>query len=243
MRWTSIVAIYVLFWVLSAFCVMPIGIRTHDEAGVDNSGSALIRQFSSQAGFFDQAYINTKISQGVFGALIRVKGYNGQLNDTKVELSVYVSSGTEGIQKGMPAVPKLDGKDKWTIDPVSLLGGTIVDGGGPVPNIYDLNAYVRDGFLVANVDNFPLALGGGTGEGLVTVELSGSVIVAKLEPYQGVFKASGIIGGRWPTTKLLKGIAVLHDPFDNDASLCGNNATYQALKPKICGYADITNAG
>ncbi|MEO6718215.1 MAG: DUF1467 family protein [Novosphingobium sp.] len=35
MRWTSILAIYLLFWVLSAFCVMPIGIRTHDEAGLD----------------------------------------------------------------------------------------------------------------------------------------------------------------------------------------------------------------
>ena len=35
MRWTSIVAIYVLFWVLSAFCVMPFGIRTHDEAGIE----------------------------------------------------------------------------------------------------------------------------------------------------------------------------------------------------------------
>ena len=35
MRWTSVIAIYVLFWVLSAFCVMPFGIRTHDEAGID----------------------------------------------------------------------------------------------------------------------------------------------------------------------------------------------------------------
>ena len=34
MRWTSIVAIYVLFWVLSAFCVMPFGVRTHDEVGI-----------------------------------------------------------------------------------------------------------------------------------------------------------------------------------------------------------------
>ena len=210
-----------------------------DEAGVDNSGGALIRQFSSSAGFFDQGFINTKIAEGVFGALIRVRGYNGQANDTKVELSVYVSNGTEGIQQGNAAVPKLDGNDKWTIDPVSLLGGTIPDGGVPVPNAYDLNAYVRDGFLVANLD-FPLAIGAGTGEGLVTVELSGSVIVAKLEPYQGAFRANGIVGGRWPTTKLLKSIAVLHDPFDYDASLCGTNGTYQALKPKICGYADIT---
>jgi predicted secreted protein len=32
---TSIIAIYTLFWVLSAFLVMPFGIRTHDEAGID----------------------------------------------------------------------------------------------------------------------------------------------------------------------------------------------------------------
>ena len=34
MRWTSILAIYLLFWVLSAFLVLPFGVRTHDEAGV-----------------------------------------------------------------------------------------------------------------------------------------------------------------------------------------------------------------
>ncbi|HEX7601309.1 MAG TPA: hypothetical protein VF316_06875 [Polyangiaceae bacterium] len=210
-----------------------------DEAGVDNSGGALIRQFSSTAGFFNQTYINEMLGKGVFGALFRVRGYNGQANDTKVELSVYVSNGTEGIQKGLPTIPQLDGNDKWTIDPASLLGGTIPDGGAPVPNTYDLNAYVSNGYLVANLD-FPLGIGAGNGEGLVTVELSGSVIVAKLEPYQGVFRANGIVGGRWPTTKLLKSIAVLHDPFDYDASLCGTNPTYQALKPKICSYADIT---
>lgn len=34
MRLTSIIAIYALFWVMSAFLVMPFGIRTHDEAGL-----------------------------------------------------------------------------------------------------------------------------------------------------------------------------------------------------------------
>ncbi|WP_206241046.1 DUF1467 family protein [Novosphingobium terrae] len=33
MRWTSILAIYLLFWVMSAFLVMPFGIRTHEEQG------------------------------------------------------------------------------------------------------------------------------------------------------------------------------------------------------------------
>lgn len=34
MRWTSIVAIYSLFWVMSAFLVLPFGMRTADEAKI-----------------------------------------------------------------------------------------------------------------------------------------------------------------------------------------------------------------
>ncbi len=33
MLWTSTIAIFVLFWVMSAFLVMPIGMRTSDELG------------------------------------------------------------------------------------------------------------------------------------------------------------------------------------------------------------------
>ena len=35
MRWTSILAIYMLFWSLSVFLVIPFGVRTHEEAGAD----------------------------------------------------------------------------------------------------------------------------------------------------------------------------------------------------------------
>ncbi len=37
MSWTSIIAIYLLFWVLSAFVILPIGIRTHDELGLEKT--------------------------------------------------------------------------------------------------------------------------------------------------------------------------------------------------------------
>ena len=33
MKWTSILAIYFLFWVMTAFVMLPFGIRTHDEVG------------------------------------------------------------------------------------------------------------------------------------------------------------------------------------------------------------------
>ena len=35
MHWTSILAIYVLFWVMSAFVLLPFGVRTHDEMGIE----------------------------------------------------------------------------------------------------------------------------------------------------------------------------------------------------------------
>ncbi|WP_397574827.1 DUF1467 family protein [Sphingorhabdus sp.] len=34
MSWTSIIAIYLLFWVMTAFVILPIGVRTHDELGL-----------------------------------------------------------------------------------------------------------------------------------------------------------------------------------------------------------------
>tara|TARA_B100001179_G_C18593604_1_gene405984 strand:+ start:767 stop:1051 length:285 start_codon:yes stop_codon:yes gene_type:complete len=35
MEWTSILAIYALFWVVCAFVLLPFGVQTHDEAGLD----------------------------------------------------------------------------------------------------------------------------------------------------------------------------------------------------------------
>lgn len=34
MKWTSILAIYLLFWVMCAFLLLPFGVKTHDEAGI-----------------------------------------------------------------------------------------------------------------------------------------------------------------------------------------------------------------
>ncbi len=35
MNWVSIIAIYALFWVLTAFVILPIGVRTHEELGLE----------------------------------------------------------------------------------------------------------------------------------------------------------------------------------------------------------------
>lgn len=35
MEWTSIIAIYALVWVATAFLLLPFGVRTHDELGLE----------------------------------------------------------------------------------------------------------------------------------------------------------------------------------------------------------------
>ncbi len=35
MEWTSVLAIYALFWVMSAFVMLPFGIKTHDELDIE----------------------------------------------------------------------------------------------------------------------------------------------------------------------------------------------------------------
>ena len=35
MKWTSVLAIYFLFWVMSAFLLLPFGVRTHEEMGLE----------------------------------------------------------------------------------------------------------------------------------------------------------------------------------------------------------------
>ena len=35
MEWTSVVAIYALIWVATAFLMLPFGVRTHDELGLE----------------------------------------------------------------------------------------------------------------------------------------------------------------------------------------------------------------
>ena len=35
MSWISIIAIYALFWVMTAFVVLPFGVRSHDELDIE----------------------------------------------------------------------------------------------------------------------------------------------------------------------------------------------------------------
>lgn len=59
MAWTSIVAIYFLFWVMSAFVMLPIGVRTPHEDGI-----------TPEPGHADSAPTNFRPARIVIGATL-----------------------------------------------------------------------------------------------------------------------------------------------------------------------------
>lgn len=71
MNWSSIVAIYALFWVMTAFVILPIGVRTHEELGLPKTpgqadsapgnfqpGTILLRTTLLSAVLFALYYLN-----------------------------------------------------------------------------------------------------------------------------------------------------------------------------------------
>ena len=66
MNWISIVAIYALFWVMTAFVILPIGIKTHEELGLEK----IPGQADSAPGNFQPGPVllrTTLLSAALFG--------------------------------------------------------------------------------------------------------------------------------------------------------------------------------
>jgi hypothetical protein len=225
--------------------------RCDEEGGRDNAGGELLRTFGS-FNVFNQDDLTRRLQAGLYGLLMMVRDYNGAANDTRVTVAVYISNGVNAVADGgtFPP-PAYDGTDHWTVDPGSLLGGASLDGadcakGGNtcVPIYFDDKAYVSNHVLVASLD-FPLSLGGGANMGFIALDLTGSVVTARLVPRGTTFALEdGRITGRWATSKLLASLAVLPDPFVSGGYLCGDDPTYLSVKKKICDATDIaTSAG
>ena len=84
MNWTSILVIYPLFWVLSAFFVLPFGVKPHDEAGV----AKIPGQSDSAPANFDAGKIvrrTTVLSLILFG-LFYANYINGWISTDDINL-------------------------------------------------------------------------------------------------------------------------------------------------------------
>ena len=185
----------------SGSCVPLKGAPTicDDDAGRDNSAAQLLDTFTKIASAFSPQKLNQKLQNGEFGLIVRVRNYNGAPNDTSVEAALFLSNGTtSATDGGAPITPKFDGKDSWTIDPRSLLGG-VAPPYIPQPNTTDSAAYVRDGVLVASLSTADLEFNAGTGLGSLHVNMTGVVVTGRLVPDgAGTYRIDdGVLAGRW----------------------------------------------
>jgi predicted secreted protein len=84
MRWTSILAIYLLFWALSVFLVLPFGVRTHEEVGMERvpgQADSAPHQFS-----LAKLALRTTIVSGVLFGLYYLNYVNGWVTPADVDL-------------------------------------------------------------------------------------------------------------------------------------------------------------
>ena len=89
MRWTSIIAIYTLFWVLSAFLVLPFGVRTRDDLAEGENVDLVPGQVESAPVNFRPARvakITTVVSLVLFG-LFYLNYVNGWLTSHQFDAS------------------------------------------------------------------------------------------------------------------------------------------------------------
>ena len=212
-----------------------------DEAGRDNVGGLQLKAFSQVADAFNPAELNARLAQGLYGLLVRVRGWNGAANDTSVEAALYVSKGTETVgDSGVRVVPKFDGTDVFSVATSSLLGG-VAPPYIPLPDAIDTAAYVKDGVLVANNANVRFEFStSATGDNALVLNLTGVILTGTLTKAKGGYGLiNGTLAGRWAIRRMLVALAPLYDPIGG-GFLCGDASTYQTIKSFVCGSVDIT---
>ena len=89
MKITSIIAIYGLFWVMTAFIVLPFGVRTHDELGQ----TKILGQADSAPGNFNPRRIAIRAT--ILSALMFGFYYANYINEwitvADLDLTTYFS--------------------------------------------------------------------------------------------------------------------------------------------------------
>jgi hypothetical protein len=232
-------------------CINPLDAGTvscDGPGGRDKGSVTMLTQIASLADNFRASFIRSDIAKGNYTLLFRLERYNGEDNDRDVGLAVFPSNGTEGVQEGKARVPKFDGSDVWTVDPLAVLGGSsLIDAGtcdtvpgGCRPIYVAENAFVRDGWLYARID-LPISVTGAIGT--LTIDLVGGGIQARIDRSGPVRRLTDLqITGRWPIDRMLKTVAGLRDPFQ-PLPMCTNGGTggYLIIKQLLCETLDVTS--
>jgi hypothetical protein len=247
----------------------PTGGACDADGGVDDRAADLFTQFPGGLAkrFTDQANHFTGCGQQAI--LIGITDYNGLANDSKVKINSIASAGildvpAQGADGGVDPgncggandggtthyLPRWDGTDRWAVRPDGMIAG--------VPSTLPINGFVRNYELVADSRavgqlDAPLVINlFGTGN----VRLNTPVILGRIRPSFGdggivpldeagapttppsSFVLEGSISGRANADDLLAAAALAR--YDTGGTVLCTVPIYDAIKPEICGYRDIS---
>lgn len=226
-----------------------------DKNGVDNATGKLFKSMQSALGAtsFGSAYYSKAACNGLWSLLMRVTGYNGEKNDDKVTFIIYTTpgygdpmgaggagggggggAGGAGGCGSMPAPgdPRWDGTDVWPVSSASLLDGVTLD----MPKYVDVNAYVSDGTLVANVNDTQIDLDGLDGH--FGVKLTAGTVLAPLSNPDGKWRIEkGIVAARWRWEDLFTALGSVK--LNGQALCADNNIFYPPIQERLCAFVDI----
>ena len=217
--------------------------------GRDATGNRALQLIASAVPKISDQTLAAQIQAGHFGALVSLRGYNGGLNDSRVQVDIVPSYGTVTLQAGKPQVtgdagllvnPPVvhDGNDLWSIEPqFGSLDGTLVSS-----PFADRNAYVRDGLLVAHFTVlFMVAQFDITNSNPIVFRITDVVVAAKLEKDDAgsYHLTGGKMGGRVRAADMLRSFNVWTDPLQSSVGMCDGSPTYGAIQAKLCDKLDV----
>lgn len=199
--------------------------------GEDNAAGSLLTNMGPYFKDFGSTAWSEALLEGEWSILLRVRGYNGQPNDSKVRLDWYVPDNYDE-DKESGAVPSWDGNDVWPIRATCLVEQ---DGGTAdieKPRYFDDNAYVTNGVLVGSFTSSSFQVSAD-----YVIEFNGTFITGTIvEGPMGWTLEGGLMASRWKLQSLLAQvgrISLLNLP------VCTNHPAYPTLKAEFCSRADI----
>jgi hypothetical protein len=211
-------------WAKADHCDDPDG----RDNGSGNSFAAINQAFGaviSSVQLSDQAY------KGNWSVLVKLSDYNGGDDDDQVEVALYTTPGTGGVD------PKWDGMDVWPVADISLADKVSLD----QPINKDSKAYVTNRVLVAHLSSATVTF---QGSGVhLQIDLSAVVFSATLEAKDtgAVELGSGTLSGSWPEPALFQSLSGLR--VNNGMKLCRGDTYYNPVKKALCDEFDLSSTG
>ena len=196
--------------------------------------AAAVPEIGKRFGIAESEF-NCNLWRGTYTVILRVSGYNGQPDDSSVRVDSYISPGMEkprpfqcpdeDYATSYPTVWRA--APPWKIDPDTLVGPITQEGVLPSSKVSDPQAYVRNGYLIAQFPDDTLVrfAADGTRYRGFAMKVQKSVWTGKLALGQdNVWKIrDGMFGGRVRSSDLIQSFRQIGlcpdiglDPFYTD---------------------------